>query len=156
MIPDLCQAMVFINDFPGIHGQFRCDDLVVAEAYAETRDTVRRDRGDSGTSHRHDPGLGKRTQDACVTGRSFRVFRQPAWGSPDPHKITNSENVYLIINQPVSASISNCRVLPGSTSRILIYRKQKYFLRYIIKIILCRIRADLHDKGLCRFRGSPV
>ena len=38
---DLCQPVVFINDFPGIHGQFRSDDLVVAKAFAVLRYLVK-------------------------------------------------------------------------------------------------------------------
>ena len=41
LVFNLCQSMVLINDFPGIHGQFRCDDLVVSEAFSVFRYLVK-------------------------------------------------------------------------------------------------------------------
>lgn len=41
LVFNLCQPMVFINDFLGLHGQFRCDDLVVAEAFPVFRYLVK-------------------------------------------------------------------------------------------------------------------
>lgn len=34
LVFNLCQPVIFINDFPGIQSQFGCDDLVVAETFS--------------------------------------------------------------------------------------------------------------------------
>ena len=43
LVFDLCQPVIFINDFPGIHGQLGCDDLVITQTFSVFRHFIKID-----------------------------------------------------------------------------------------------------------------
>ncbi len=142
MIPDLCQAMVFINDFPGIHGQFRCDDLVVAEAFPVLRNLVKINErfelcGIQDLAGRFiDAILFKKFTQAfrlgCGDAEIFRVFLQLF------QEIKELFVFPFCTQMKFSAPINNCLFFDGPLVSFFIFDRFLYDSGFIFEIIAYR------------------